>query len=506
MKTVFKFIGLIIVVLILLFVVSIIVFTKAVNPNDFKNSIDQYVFQKTGRDLVINGNVNWSFFPWLGMDLKQVQLTNPVDFTGPNLANIGEIKVKVRFWPLLKGKVELDKIIVADADINLIKNKNGHTNWEDWRKPSTTSTSPASTTTSITPKIKVKEHWASLNIAGISVTQSTIRLINQKTDETMTLRHFDVSTTPIESGNFFALIMQFTLKPSNSSNVIIPTQLTAKVNFDTTQQTYQLNNIVLNSTIERPKLPSLRFLLQGNINGNLNQQTLTFDPLTAQLVNLSFSGKMQITQILQTPVINATFTSENTGLEPLVTTLLGKNFLRGNLSFNTTLNTTGDTQQELTKNLNGSGKLTITDGAIIGFNLKDSLAKGEAAINKQPLPQTSGTPETSFSHLTASYVMQQGIVRNDDLSLLGGEISATGHGSIDLNYKTMHYIFTAQYSPANKSGQPPLIIPVIVSGSLSSPAIKPDFSGVIKSLVTQAVEKKIEKLTGQKLNLQKLLH
>lgn len=505
MKTFFKAIGLIIIVFIVLLIVSIIVFTKTVNPNDFKNDIDQYVFQKTSRHLVINGNVNWSFFPWLGIDLKQVTLTNPANFTGPNLADIGEIKVKVRFWPLLKGKVELDKIIVAQASINLIKSKDGQTNWEDWRKPSQPAAAP-SVTESITPNIKVKENWAKLNIAGIRVTQSTIAFINQKTDEITTLRDFDVSTSPIESGDSFAMIMQFTLRPSNSSTVVIPTQLMAKINFDATQQTYHLNNIALNAMIKRANLPNLPFLLQGDISGSLSQQTFTFDPITAQLVDLRFTGKMQVTQLLQTPTISASFATENTGLEPLVTALLGKSFLRGDLSFNVTLNTSGDTQQELTQNLDGEGKLSIVDGAFIGFNIKDSLAKGQAAINKQPLPNTTETPETAFSHLNASYVIQQGIVRNDDLTLLGGEISATGNGAIDLNTKTMLYTFTTQYTPANNKGQSPLIIPVVLSGSLSSPAIKPDFSGVIKQLVTQAIEKKIEKFTGEKLNLQKLLH
>lgn len=503
MKTVFKLIGLIFVVVIVLFIVSIIVFTKATNPNDFKNNMDQYVFQKTGRHLVINGDVNWSFFPWLGIDFTQVQLTNPDGFTGPNLANIGEIQVKVRFWPLLKGEVQLNKIILDHAEVNFIKDKNGTTNWEDWRKPTVATTPDSTTHSSTTPKIK--EKWTKLDIDGISITQSTINLINQKTDSLTTLRDLDVSTTPIESGNFFAILMQFTLKPHKSSAVTIPTQITAKIDIDPTQQTYELKNIVLNATVKRPHMPNLPLLVQGDINGNLNQQTLNFDPLTAQLANLSFYGKLHATQMLQTPAISASFSSENTSLEPLVTALLGKTFLRGNLSFNIDLNTTGDTQQELTKNLNGEGKLSITDGAIVGFNIKDSLDKGKAALNKQPVPQTTQTPETTFSHLTANYVIQQGVIRNDDLTILSGEVSATGKGSIDLNAKSMFYTFTAQYSPANNQGQPPYVIPIIVSGSLSSPNIKPDFSGVIKRIVSQAIEQKIEKYTGQKLNLQKLL-
>ena len=136
MRTAIKFIGGILLLLIVLFIITAIVLTNVVNPNDYKDRIDQYVYQQTGRHLTIKGNVGWSFVPWLGVDLKQVQLSNPKGFSGPALANLGEMKISMRFWPLLVGKVQLGKIVISNTHINLITNTQNQTNWGDWSKTS----------------------------------------------------------------------------------------------------------------------------------------------------------------------------------------------------------------------------------------------------------------------------------------------------------------------------------------------------------------------------------
>ena len=47
------------------------------NPNDHKDRIASIVKEKTGRDLVIAGNIGVSLFPVLGFEAHGVQLGNP---------------------------------------------------------------------------------------------------------------------------------------------------------------------------------------------------------------------------------------------------------------------------------------------------------------------------------------------------------------------------------------------------------------------------------------------
>ncbi|WP_369421001.1 AsmA family protein [Coxiella-like endosymbiont] len=59
----FKILAGILTVIIAVFVISIIILIKVVNPNNYKNCIDQFVHNETSRHLILKGNMGWSFIP-----------------------------------------------------------------------------------------------------------------------------------------------------------------------------------------------------------------------------------------------------------------------------------------------------------------------------------------------------------------------------------------------------------------------------------------------------------
>ncbi|MGL5335751.1 MAG: AsmA family protein, partial [Enterovibrio sp.] len=60
-----------------------------INPNDFKPLITQEVKKQLGRDLVIGGDIGWSFWPTLGLSVEQVSLNNPEGFAEAALLSVG---------------------------------------------------------------------------------------------------------------------------------------------------------------------------------------------------------------------------------------------------------------------------------------------------------------------------------------------------------------------------------------------------------------------------------
>ncbi|MFA0373024.1 AsmA family protein, partial [Vibrio sp. 10N.222.54.F6] len=50
--------------------------TLIFDPNNFKPQIVEVVKEKTGRDLAINSDLSWTFFPSLGIKLGGVTLSN----------------------------------------------------------------------------------------------------------------------------------------------------------------------------------------------------------------------------------------------------------------------------------------------------------------------------------------------------------------------------------------------------------------------------------------------
>ena len=51
-----------------------------IDPNDFKPFIIEKMKESTGRDLQINGDIDWQFFPLLDSVLKPLHSKNPEGF------------------------------------------------------------------------------------------------------------------------------------------------------------------------------------------------------------------------------------------------------------------------------------------------------------------------------------------------------------------------------------------------------------------------------------------
>src|SRR5512146_627054 len=107
MKKALKITGIVIGVLVLLVIVLAAALPFLINPNHFKDDLARAVQKKTGRELSIQGDIKLSVFPWLGVEIGQVELSNAKGFGGAPFAAINEADVHVRFWPLLHGKIEV---------------------------------------------------------------------------------------------------------------------------------------------------------------------------------------------------------------------------------------------------------------------------------------------------------------------------------------------------------------------------------------------------------------
>ena len=66
--------------LILILVIAVIGFAVVFDPNDYKDDITKLVKEKTGRNLSIPGDISLSLFPWIGIDLGKIEISNAKGF------------------------------------------------------------------------------------------------------------------------------------------------------------------------------------------------------------------------------------------------------------------------------------------------------------------------------------------------------------------------------------------------------------------------------------------
>lgn len=131
MEKLIKIIFRLVVVVVLVIIFVAIALLLYIDINDFKPEIESAVNDATGRKLVIEGDLELSVFPWLGVSSGKVVLGNPSEFTTTKFAEIASSEIKVKLLPLFLKKLEFKRIIIKGLRLNLVKNKEGDNNWED---------------------------------------------------------------------------------------------------------------------------------------------------------------------------------------------------------------------------------------------------------------------------------------------------------------------------------------------------------------------------------------
>lgn len=122
-----KFLSFLLAALVVLVVVAVFVLTRIIDPNDFKDDIAVLAKEHANIDLAIDGNISWSFWPSLALDVGRTEAR--IAGEKELFAGIDSLQVGVAIKPLLARRVEMDAIKLDGMELNLISSQQGG-NWE----------------------------------------------------------------------------------------------------------------------------------------------------------------------------------------------------------------------------------------------------------------------------------------------------------------------------------------------------------------------------------------
>jgi AsmA protein len=176
--------------MVFLIVVAIFTLPFFIDPNNFKLEIAAAVKDKTGRDLTLTGDLKLSIFPWLGISTGKMVLGNAVGFQDQPFATLEESDIKVKLLPLLSKKIEVSRIVLKGLILNLARNQQGLSNWDDLRASDTLKVTPSRT---INNNVKQDETDAVefLSISGIAIENAQINWDDQRSGKHLLIK--DVS-------------------------------------------------------------------------------------------------------------------------------------------------------------------------------------------------------------------------------------------------------------------------------------------------------------------------
>ena len=102
------------------------------DPNDFRDEISAEVKKATGRDLVIEGDLSLSLFPWIAVDIGKTTLGNAAGFGDKPFLSFDQARLSVKLMPLLFSQdVEIGTASLDALQVNLAVALSGATNWDD---------------------------------------------------------------------------------------------------------------------------------------------------------------------------------------------------------------------------------------------------------------------------------------------------------------------------------------------------------------------------------------
>lgn len=309
------------------------------DPNDYKQQITAFVEDKTGRDLTIRGDIEMSVFPWLGVRLEKLRLSNAEGFGPEPFAEIETAQVRVKLLPLLGRELEMDTVVLEEMTLHLSRGESGNTNWDD-----------------LIGEDEQEEpglQLAALTIGGVAVSDSRVIWEDQATGSRYTLSELNLNSGALAPNKDFDIDLEFDLE---SSQPILTGHLTANSTgnlnpdeerylFQDTVVTGQLNGETLPGgeaevelstdisadleqqtlTLADLKVTSQDLSLATDVNANLDQQTLSLADLRLQGLGLTISGAIQGSRILDAPtfagsiriaVFNPRTVMERLGIEP----------------------------------------------------------------------------------------------------------------------------------------------------------------------------------------------
>jgi AsmA protein len=115
--------------LVVLVGIALAIVAATFDPNKYKPEIVNLVKEKTGRTLAIEGDIGLAFFPKIGATLGKTTLSEPGG--AKVFAKVEDARVSLALLPLLSRKVVVDRVQLAGLEVDLVKFKDGRTNFDD---------------------------------------------------------------------------------------------------------------------------------------------------------------------------------------------------------------------------------------------------------------------------------------------------------------------------------------------------------------------------------------
>ena len=299
-------------VVILGFLVCVAIFGLVMyfDPNDHKDTIIAQVKEKTGRELSLGGDIKLSYYPWLGIEINQVTLSNTgKEFSSLPFLHADLIALHLKTLPLLKQQYELDTVLLHGVQVNLVKNEQGMGNWG--------SSSPVEEKETAKPTQSTR--LTAVALGGLDVRDFNLTWHDQGSGQIVKISDLAVTADKLITNKPTALSMNMSVsanKPEIESDWTIKSTGT----YDLSAGNYTLNPFEIMATLTGNNIPNgkTELKLVTGLEFNAADDTLAINDLKFNTLGAAMQAQMLISRLsAESPKIAGTLAVASEDLLPL---------------------------------------------------------------------------------------------------------------------------------------------------------------------------------------------
>ncbi len=110
-------------------IAAVLIGPSFVDWNSYKGQIAQQAVEITGRAVEIDGDVSLRVVPTPELSATRIRVANAEQGADADMATVEQLQVRVAFWPLLKGQVQVESVSLIEPRLLLEVYADGRNNW-----------------------------------------------------------------------------------------------------------------------------------------------------------------------------------------------------------------------------------------------------------------------------------------------------------------------------------------------------------------------------------------
>lgn len=308
MKAFGKILGLVLLGLLLIIVALGFALTHLFDPNDYKDEIRQIARDKAHIELTLNGDIGWSLFPWLGLELHEASvatLTNP----SQPFADLQMLGLSVRVLPLLRREVQMSDVRVEGLNLRLNKDVHGHGNWEDIGKnvpdPATAATTPAVTEAATPPKPEKPPQPIRLDIDSLTINNARVEYNDEQTGKQFSAESIQLSAGAVHEGASIPVKLT-AFFGTNQPLMRVKTEVNGNLRIQRALKRYQFEDMKVTgeATGEPLQGKTVTFSTQGQLLVDQSANIAEWTGMKLSLNQLRALGELKVNDLDKTPQLS----------------------------------------------------------------------------------------------------------------------------------------------------------------------------------------------------------